>query len=70
MKFSHDYPYSPPTFRFITKMFHSNIYEVMSFLRLNCVPSVLFPSVPSVLLLFQNVPSVLLLFQNFLFLFA
>ncbi|XP_076816665.1 ubiquitin-conjugating enzyme E2 R2-like isoform X2 [Clavelina lepadiformis] len=27
MKFSHDYPYSPPTFRFITKMFHSNIYE-------------------------------------------
>jgi len=28
MKFPHDYPYAPPTFRFITKMFHPNIYEV------------------------------------------
>ena len=28
MKFPDDYPYSPPTFRFITKMFHSNIYQV------------------------------------------
>jgi len=27
MKFPDDYPYSPPTFRFITKMFHSNIYQ-------------------------------------------
>ena len=28
MKFPHDYPYSPPSFKFLTKMFHSNIYEV------------------------------------------
>lgn len=27
MKFPHDYPYSPPTFRFHTKMWHPNIYE-------------------------------------------
>ncbi|XP_054756483.1 ubiquitin-conjugating enzyme E2 R2-like [Lytechinus pictus] len=27
MKFPHDYPYSPPTFRFLTKMWHPNIYE-------------------------------------------
>lgn len=27
MRFPPDYPYSPPTFRFSTKMFHSNIYE-------------------------------------------
>nr|XP_002127319.1 ubiquitin-conjugating enzyme E2 R2-like [Ciona intestinalis] len=27
IKFPQDYPYSPPTFKFITKMFHSNIYE-------------------------------------------
>ena len=28
MKFPQDYPYSPPTVRFITKMWHPNIYEV------------------------------------------
>ena len=28
MKFPHDYPYSPPTVRFSTKMWHPNIYEV------------------------------------------
>ncbi|KAI8501396.1 ubiquitin-conjugating enzyme E2 R2-like isoform X2 [Branchiostoma floridae x Branchiostoma belcheri] len=27
MKFPQDYPYSPPTFRFTTKMWHPNIYE-------------------------------------------
>merc|ERR1712136_212325 len=27
LKFPQDYPYSPPTMRFLTKMFHSNIYE-------------------------------------------
>uniref|UniRef100_A0A8C4QIW3 Ubiquitin conjugating enzyme E2 R2 n=1 Tax=Eptatretus burgeri TaxID=7764 RepID=A0A8C4QIW3_EPTBU len=27
MKFPKDYPYSPPTFRFLTKMWHPNIYE-------------------------------------------
>lgn len=28
IKFPVDYPYSPPTFRFLTKMWHPNIYEV------------------------------------------
>ncbi|KAG9354395.1 hypothetical protein JZ751_001103, partial [Albula glossodonta] len=28
IKFPIDYPYSPPTFRFLTKMWHPNIYEV------------------------------------------
>ncbi|PIK41144.1 putative ubiquitin-conjugating enzyme E2 R1-like [Apostichopus japonicus] len=27
MKFPHDYPYSPPSFRFLTKMWHPNIYD-------------------------------------------
>uniref|UniRef100_A0A8D0GN71 Ubiquitin conjugating enzyme E2 R2 n=1 Tax=Sphenodon punctatus TaxID=8508 RepID=A0A8D0GN71_SPHPU len=27
IKFPSDYPYSPPTFRFLTKMWHPNIYE-------------------------------------------
>lgn len=27
MEFPQDYPYSPPTFKFITKMWHPNIYE-------------------------------------------
>ncbi|XP_039615088.1 ubiquitin-conjugating enzyme E2 R2-like isoform X1 [Polypterus senegalus] len=27
IKFPVDYPYSPPTFRFLTKMWHPNIYE-------------------------------------------
>uniref|UniRef100_A0A3B3BR17 UBC core domain-containing protein n=1 Tax=Oryzias melastigma TaxID=30732 RepID=A0A3B3BR17_ORYME len=29
-KFPVDYPYSPPAFRFLTKMWHPNIYEVTS----------------------------------------
>ena len=29
--FPKDYPYSPPTFRFLTKMWHPNIYEVVKF---------------------------------------
>lgn len=28
LKFPIDYPYSPPAFRFLTKMWHPNIYEV------------------------------------------
>ena len=28
MSFPPGYPYSPPTFRFLTKMWHPNIYEV------------------------------------------
>lgn len=27
MRFSKDYPYSPPTFRFLSKIWHPNIYE-------------------------------------------
>ncbi|PNJ00060.1 CDC34 isoform 6, partial [Pan troglodytes] len=27
LKFPIDYPYSPPAFRFLTKMWHPNIYE-------------------------------------------
>ncbi|KAK7889745.1 hypothetical protein WMY93_025305 [Mugilogobius chulae] len=27
LKFPVDYPYSPPSFRFLTKMWHPNIYE-------------------------------------------
>ncbi|XP_076419597.1 ubiquitin-conjugating enzyme E2 R2 isoform X3 [Peromyscus maniculatus bairdii] len=29
IKFPIDYPYSPPTFRFLTKMWHPNIYELL-----------------------------------------
>lgn len=29
IKFPIDYPYSPPAFRFLTKMWHPNIYEVI-----------------------------------------
>ena len=28
MKFPHDYPYSPPSVKFVTKMWHPNVYEV------------------------------------------
>lgn len=34
MKFPGDYPYSPPSVRFITKMWHPNVYEVSPFLFL------------------------------------
>ena len=27
MKFPNDYPYSPPTMRFLTKVWHPNVYE-------------------------------------------
>jgi len=30
MKFPHDYPYSPPSVKFLTKMWHPNVYEVSS----------------------------------------
>uniref|UniRef100_A0A4W4ETY0 UBC core domain-containing protein n=1 Tax=Electrophorus electricus TaxID=8005 RepID=A0A4W4ETY0_ELEEL len=29
IKFPVDYPYSPPAFRFLTKMWHPNIYELL-----------------------------------------
>lgn len=28
MKFPPDYPYSPPSIRFLTKVLHPNVYEV------------------------------------------
>lgn len=28
MKFPADYPYSPPSIRFLTKVWHPNVYEV------------------------------------------
>lgn len=28
MKFPHDYPYSPPSIKFLTKVWHPNVYEV------------------------------------------
>lgn len=28
MKFPSDYPYSPPSIRFLTKVWHPNVYEV------------------------------------------
>jgi ubiquitin-protein ligase len=34
MKFPQDYPYQPPTVRFSTKMWHPNIYEVISFIKI------------------------------------
>lgn len=30
MKFPSDYPYSPPSVKFLTKMWHPNVYEVMT----------------------------------------
>lgn len=29
MKFPPDYPYSPPSIRFLTKVWHPNVYEVI-----------------------------------------
>ena len=31
MKFPTDYPYSPPSVRFLSKMWHPNVYEVCNF---------------------------------------
>jgi len=28
MKFPNDYPYNPPSVKFISKMWHPNVYEV------------------------------------------
>jgi ubiquitin-conjugating enzyme E2 R len=28
LKFPHDYPYNPPTVRFLSKVWHPNVYEV------------------------------------------
>jgi hypothetical protein len=39
MKFPNDYPYSPPSIRFLTKVWHPNVYEVrfINLLLLNAV---------------------------------
>lgn len=37
MKFPPDYPYSPPSIRFMTKVWHPNVYEVS-----NIIVSVIF----------------------------
>ena len=34
MKFPNDYPYSPPSVRFVTKVWHPNVYEVRFFLAI------------------------------------
>ena len=36
MKFPADYPYSPPTIRFLTKVWHPNVYEVRRRARDDC----------------------------------
>uniref|UniRef100_A0A673V2K0 Ubiquitin conjugating enzyme E2 R2 n=1 Tax=Suricata suricatta TaxID=37032 RepID=A0A673V2K0_SURSU len=43
IKFPIDYPYSPPTFRFLTKMWHPNIYEVRDICSDSLPPSFLPP---------------------------
>ena len=37
MKFPPDYPYSPPSVKFLTKMWHPNVYEVSHAFDLLCV---------------------------------
>lgn len=32
MKFPNDYPYNPPSVKFISKMWHPNVYEVSAFM--------------------------------------
>ena len=51
MKFPSDYPYSPPSVRFITKVWHPNVYEVKKSLSsIICIISV-----PHIIIsLFQN----------------
>lgn len=34
MKFPPDYPYSPPSIRFMTKVWHPNVYEVSEYTRI------------------------------------
>lgn len=38
IKFPIDYPYSPPAFRFLSEMWHPNIYEVRYSLILPVLP--------------------------------
>uniref|UniRef100_A0A8C7A1W4 Ubiquitin conjugating enzyme E2 R2 n=1 Tax=Neovison vison TaxID=452646 RepID=A0A8C7A1W4_NEOVI len=59
IKFPIDYPYSPPTFRFLTKMWHPNIYERLGLPCLDyCFPpfSCLSVILPSELTLFPPTP--------------
>jgi hypothetical protein len=46
MKFPPDYPYSPPSIRFLTKVWHPNVYEVsghsgLSYSRFQWKPKVI-----------------------------
>ena len=40
MKFPPDYPYSPPSIRFMTKVWHPNVYEVSEYIRELSIPRV------------------------------
>lgn len=52
MKFPPDYPYSPPSIRFMTKVWHPNVYEVSEYIRELSIPRIPFlPSPPPLLLL-------------------
>jgi len=47
MKFPPDYPYSPPSIRFMTKVWHPNVYEVSEYIRELSIPRMpLFPPSP------------------------
>lgn len=41
MKFPPDYPYSPPSIRFMTKVWHPNVYEVSEYIRELSIPRML-----------------------------
>lgn len=41
MKFPPDYPYSPPSIRFMTKVWHPNVYEVSEYIRELSIPRTL-----------------------------
>lgn len=45
MKFPPDYPYSPPSIRFMTKVWHPNVYEVSEYIRELSIPR-MFPFSP------------------------
>lgn len=47
MKFPPDYPYSPPSIRFMTKVWHPNVYEVSKYEELSILPSSPFHVPPS-----------------------
>lgn len=60
IKFPIDYPYSPPAFRFLTKMWHPNIYEVKNHMSINKMMH----SIVTCLYVSDKTPSCFLCFQN------